>query len=205
MNTDSLNYCCPLDPNKYNTISVVKLSETASKEKIGRSTFYKSSLPIDSSNKILPYAQFSDLDAQVPLEVRRERMRKLSLIRNNTLDNSSSPNGTEFIDLPRVYLHFLLGNSLSFHQSSYPETPLVLYSSPLNIPVEEHYKLVDPKPRPVRSAYSAPDQLNVTDGPIYNQPSNLPVDLDYQHPLNYAEVVSSPTQGEGQCLYNYQR
>ncbi|KAI6652132.1 Insulin receptor substrate 2 [Oopsacas minuta] len=158
------------DSSKINTISVVRLSNTDSKEKIGRSTFYKSSLPIDNST-IVPYAKFTDLESQIPLEVRKERMRQLSLKQANSLDNS----GTQ------------LSPSL---QQTYPQTPLVLYSTPQDIPVDEHYKLVDPKPRPVISSTgSLPDNLMVGDRTMYNTPNNNPLNLDYQHPFNNEEVI----------------
>ena len=82
------------DNSKFNTISVVKLSSTASKEKIGRSTFYKTSMPLTEPSTISPYAKFSDLDSQVPQEVRRERIKQLSLRQNGSMDNPSKL-GTE--------------------------------------------------------------------------------------------------------------
>ena len=97
-----------------------------------------------------------------------------------------------------IYLQnclFVFSLGFSYQPSYYPETPLVLYSTPQNIPVEEHYKLVDPKPRPVHSSSSLPEQLNVAEGSVYDIAADL--DLDYQHPLNNSDVVFPPTQGEG--------
>ena len=74
----------------------MKLSSTASKEKIGKSTFYKTSMPITESSSISPYAKFSDLDTQVPPEVRKERIRQLSLKHNASMEQPSGV-GTDSI------------------------------------------------------------------------------------------------------------
>ena len=77
-----------LTPAKLNTISTKKLTNSSAKEKIGNSTFYKGSLPMNAPD-IAPYAKFSDLESQIPADVRKERLRLLETKGSRSMENSS--------------------------------------------------------------------------------------------------------------------